>query len=137
MPFFPSPILKSFVGFDDLFEELNKISDQKLSNYPAYDILKKSEVEYIINIALAGFKIENLEIILLNDLLVIRGNKVNNQNNDIIHKGIANRSFEQKFKLDQLIEVKNATFKDGILSIFLFKKLPQNKDPVFIKINPV
>ena len=135
MSIFPPPLLKSFVGFDQLFEELSRVSEQKTSNYPAYDIYKKSENNYEINLAVAGFSINDIEIILLNDVLIIRGNKTNKENVSIIHKGIANRSFEQKFKLEQLIEVEDAHLKDGILSIKLLKKLPENKKPKIIKIS--
>ena len=135
MSIFPPPLLKSFVGFDQLFEELSRVSEQKTSNYPAYDIYKKSENNYEINLAVAGFSINDIEIILLNDVLIIRGNKTNKENISIIHKGIANRSFEQKFKLEQLIEVEDAHLKDGILSIKLLKKLPENKKPKIIKIS--
>ena len=131
---FSTPLLKSFVGFDQLFDELTRVSEQKLSNYPAYDILRKSEINYEINLALAGFAINEIEILLLNDVLVIKGNKDNKSNDGVIHKGIANRSFEQKFKLQQLIEVTSASLKDGILSIKLFKNKPQEKKPKVIKI---
>ena len=134
MSILPPPLLKSFVGFDQLFDELSRVSEQKSSNYPAYDIYKKSEINYEINLAVAGFSINDIEIILLNDVLIIRGNKTNKENVAIIHKGIANRSFEQKFKLEQLIEVEDAHLKDGILSIKLLKKLPENKKPIIIKI---
>ena len=75
------------------------------------------------------------EKLSVNDVLIIRGNKSNKENVDIIHKGIANRSFEQKFKLEQLIEVEDAHLKDGILSIKLIKNLPENKKPKIIKIS--
>ncbi len=135
MSILPTPLLKSFVGFDQLFEELSRVSEQKLSNYPAYDIYKKNESNYEINLAVAGFTINDLEIILSNDVLVIRGKKTNKDNVDFIHKGIANRSFEQRFKLEQLIEVEDALLKDGILSIKLVKNLPENKEPKIIKIS--
>ncbi len=135
MSILPTPLLKSFVGFDQLFEELSRVSEQKLSNYPAYDIYKKSEKNYEINLAVAGFAISDIEIILSNDVLIITGNKTNKENVDIIHKGIANRSFEQKFKLEQLIEVEGALLKDGILSIKLIKNAPEIKKPKKIQIS--
>tara|TARA_B100000965_G_C19495922_1_gene715220 strand:- start:319 stop:732 length:414 start_codon:yes stop_codon:yes gene_type:complete len=135
MSILPTPLLKSFVGFDQLFDELSRVSEQKLSNYPAYDIYKKSENNYEINLAVAGFTINDIEIILSNDVLIITGNKTNKENVDIIHKGIANRSFEQKFKLEQLIEVEGALLKDGILSIKLIKNAPEIKKPKKIHIS--
>jgi len=134
MSIFPPPLLKSFVGFDQLFEELSKVSQQKLSNYPAYDILKKSEVNYEITLAVAGFSNDELVIELLNDVLVIKGNKNNKTTGDIIHKGIASRSFEQKFKLQQHIEVEEAILKDGMLTIKLLRHIPEEKLPKIINI---
>ena len=135
MTLLPTPLLRSFVGFDQFFEELARVSEQKISNYPAYDILRTSEVNYEIKLAIAGFSLNELEIILLNDVLTIKGSKNTKQNHEIIHKGIAHRSFEQRFKLQQLIEVKEATLKDGILSIKLLKKPPKEKKPINIIIN--
>ena len=135
MTLLPTPLLKSFVGFDQLFEELAKVSEQKISNYPAYDILRTSEVSYEIKLAVAGFSLNELEIILLNDVLTIKGSKSIKQNHEIIHRGIAHRSFEQRFKLQQLIEVKDARLKDGILSIKLLKKPPKERKPINIIIN--
>ena len=68
-------------------------------------------------------------------MITIKGSKNTKQNHEIIHKGIAHRSFEQRFKLQQLIEVKEATLKDGILSIKLLKKPPKEKKPINIIIN--
>ena len=134
MTILPTPFLKSFVGFDQLFEELTRVSEKKLTNYPAFDIIRKSEFDYEIKLALAGFTIDELEVILLNDVLLIKGQKHKQYNKEIIHKGIANRSFEQRFKLQQLIEVKDATLKNGILSINLIKNQPVKKKPVIISI---
>ncbi len=134
MSILPPPLLKSFVGFDQLFEELRKVSQQKISNFPAYDILKKSDIKYEITLAVAGFSYRDLEIELLSDVLVIKGNKKNATIGDVIHKGIANRSFEQKFKLQQFIEVKEALLKDGMLIIKLVKLVPEEKVPKKIEI---
>ena len=134
MSIFPPPLLKSFVGFDQLFEELSQVSQQKSQNYPAFDILKKSEVNYEISLAVAGFSKNSLEIELLNDVLFIRGNKNNITDGDIIHKGIANRSFEQKFKLQQFIEVEEALLDHGMLTIKLIKNVPEEKLPRIIEI---
>ena len=126
MSFLPPPLLKSFVGFDELFDELSKISNQKTSTYPAYDICKYSEKNYEIKIAVAGFSIHELELTLNNDILIVRGNKLPpSEKKEIIHKGIATRSFEQKFKLEPYIEVLESDLKEGILTIKLLKNSPK------------
>ena len=122
MSILPTPFLKSFVGFDELFDELTKLSEQKPTSYPAYDIIKYNEQNYEIKMAIAGFSYEDLEIILENDFLSVRGKKtINEDSKEILHKGIATRSFEKKFTLGPLIEVLDAKLQDGILSIKLFK----------------
>ena len=126
MSILPTPFLKSFVGFDELFNKLTRLSEQKPNTYPAYDIIKYDDQNYEIKIAIAGFSHENLEIILENDFLSIRGNKtLNHDDKEILHKGIATRSFEKKFTLGPLIEVLEAKLKDGLLTIKLFKNLPK------------
>ena len=126
MSILPTPFLKSFVGFDELFDELTKLSEQKPNAYPAYDIIKYDEQNYEIKIAIAGFSHEDLEITLENDFLSIRGSKtLNDDNKEILHKGIATRSFEKKFTLGPLIEVLEAELKDGLLTIKLYKKQPR------------
>ena len=122
MSILPTPFLKSFVGFDELFDELSKLSEQKPNSYPAYDIIKYDEQNYEIKIAIAGFGKDELEVILDNDFLSVRGKKkIYEENKEILHKGIATRSFEKRFALGPSIEIVDAILKDGILSIKLFK----------------
>ena len=114
MSILPTPFLKSFVGFDELFDELSKLSEQKPNSYPAYDIIKCDDQNYEIKIAIAGFG--------QNDFLSVKGKKnMHDRTEEILHKGIATRSFEKRFTLGPTIEIVDAILKDGILSIKLFK----------------
>ena len=130
----PPLVFKSFIGFDKLFDEISRINQNKNSNYPAFDVIKIDEKNYEINLAVAGFNENEIEIISLQNILYIKGKKVQNNNQNIIHKGIALRPFEKKFNLDPLMEVTEAILSQGVLNIKLFKKEPDIIKPKRIEI---
>ena len=130
----PPLVFKSFIGFDELFDEISKINPNKNSNYPAFDVIKTDEKNYEINLAVAGFSENEIEIISLQNILYIKGKKVQNNSQNIIHKGIALRTFEKKFNLDPLMEVTEAILSQGLLNIKLFKKEPNIIKPKRIEI---
>ena len=130
----PPLVFKSFIGFDELFDEISKINANKNSNYPAFDVIKTDEKNYEINLAVAGFSESEIEIISLQNILYIKGKKVQNNSQNIIHKGIALRPFEKKFNLDPLMEVTEAILSQGLLNIKLFKREPEIIKPKRIEI---
>ena len=130
----PPLVFKSFIGFDELFDEISKINPDKNSNYPAFDVIKTDEKNYEINLAVAGFSESEIEIISLQNILYIKGKKVQNNSQNIIHKGIALRAFEKKFNLDPLMEVTEAILSQGLLNIKLFKREPEIIKPKRIEI---
>ena len=130
----PSLVFKSFIGFDELFNEISRINNNKDSNYPAFDVIKTDEKNYEINLAVAGFSENEIEIISLQNILYIKGKKVQNNSQNIIHKGIALRPFEKKFNLDPLMEVTEAILSQGMLNIKLFKREPEIIKPKRIEI---
>tara|TARA_Y100000813_G_scaffold27016_1_gene17163 strand:+ start:148 stop:567 length:420 start_codon:yes stop_codon:yes gene_type:complete len=130
----PPLVFKSFIGFDELFDEISRINHNQDSNYPAFDVIKTDEKNYEINLAVAGFSESEIEIISLQNILYIKGKKVQNNSQNIIHKGIALRPFEKKFNLDPLIEVTEAILSQGLLNIKLFKKEPDIIKPKRIEI---
>ena len=130
----PPLVFKSFIGFDELFDEISKINPNNNSNYPAFDVIKTDEKNYEINLAVAGFSENEIEIISLQNILYIKGKKVQNNSQNIIHKGIALRPFEKKFNLDPLMEVTEAILSQGLLNIKLFKKEPDIIKPKRIEI---
>ena len=133
----PPLVFKSFIGFDELFDEISKINPNNNSNYPAFDVIKTDEKNYEINLAVAGFSENEIEIILLQNILYIKGKKVQNNSQNIIHKGIALRTFEKKFNLDPLMEVTEAILSQGLLNIKLFKKEPNIIKPTRIEIKTI
>ena len=134
MTFFSTPLARQFVGFDSLFEELNALADRKEPNYPAYNIAKDDEEHYRIEIALAGFSQDDINIQTEKGILTIEANKGEDSGN-YIHQGIAKRAFSKMFRLAEYMKVEDAQFTDGILTVFLHKEVPDADRPKKIGIN--
>jgi molecular chaperone IbpA len=132
MTILPTLALRSFVGFDNLFNELETMSTQKQNSFPAHDIIRISEDEYEITIAVAGFNNKDISIDVHDGVLSIKGNigtDVEDKNIQYLYKGIAKRSFEQKFRLEQYVDVKDATLSNGLLTISLIREIPEERKP--------
>ena len=106
MNFVTNPIMKSFVGFDNLFDEFERLSTYKEQSYPAYNIEKISESDYKISLALAGFSEKDITAEVKDGVLSIKASLNNSVNGaSFIHRGIAERSFSRQFRLADNIEV--------------------------------
>jgi len=135
--------LKPFsVGFDSIFEEFDRVLDSTErynSNYPPYNICKLNDNDYKIEVALAGYSRDDIEIELKDNTLTVRNKTkekvVNNESNGVIHKGISTRQFERSFTISEDIKVKNADLKNGLLRIDLERIVPEEKKPRLIDIN--
>ena len=129
------------VGFDSIFEEFDRMlesTERYSSNYPPYNIHKLNDNNYKIEIALAGYSKDDIELELKDNTLTVR-NKVkekviNEDTNGVIHKGIATRQFERSFTISEDIKVKNAELKNGLLNIDLERIIPEEKKPRLIDI---
>ena len=106
------------------------------SGYPPYNIRKINEAQYVIEIALAGFSKEDIEVEVTEGNLTIRSKeeKETDEDESFVHKGIAKRSFLRSFTLSDDIIVKGADLKDGMLIINLEKVIPDEKKPRLIQI---
>ena len=136
MSFITSSLIKSFVGFDALFDEINKVSELKEQNYPAYNLEKLELDKFKITIAVAGFSIDQLSVEVMGSLLIVKTESEKNfQEIEYIHKGIAQRPFIKKFRLESNLQVTLAELKEGMLSIYLNRVIPEESKPVKIKIN--
>ena len=129
MSFLSSPYMSSFVGFESLFDEIERMSSMKQSTYPAYDIKKLSNNNFIIVLALAGFSTNDLIIEATSSELVVFGSGDKNGQHEYIHKGIAKRAFTKTFRLADNVRIDGAEFKDGLLSIYLYKEEPKKETP--------
>ena len=130
-------ITKFGIGFDNMFDELMRINSQQSLNYPPYNIVKQTEDTFYIEVATAGFREGEIEINLDNRLLTIKGRNVRNENasHEYLHRGISSRDFEREFTLAEHVEVVNASQQDGILTIYLERRVPEEKKPKAIVIN--
>jgi len=127
-----------YVGSEELLDRLNRIHDGALKspNYPPYNIKKTGETTYQIELALAGFRKEDIDIELKEQLLSISGNNEDIAE-DYIHKGIANRSFNRVFTLSDDIVVNNADLVNGMLIVYMERIIPEHKKPRKISLNSI
>ena len=124
------------VGFDSIFDRFFDMDTTRDSGYPPYNIRKINEAQYVIEIALAGFSKDDIEVELTEGNLAVRSKKEEETNGDdsFVHKGIAKRSFLRCWTLSDDIIVKGADLKDGLLIIDLEKVIPDAKKPRLIQI---
>ena len=123
-----SPYRRSTVGFDHLFDYLERASRaEQTDNYPPYDIEKLSDDRYRITLAVAGFSAGDIDITARQNLLVVTGRKADNKSRDgsFLHMGIATRAFERRFELADFVRVEAADMKDGLLSLDLVREIPE------------
>lgn len=134
-----TPLLRNSIGFDrfnDLFEAaFNANGASESGTYPPYNIEKRSDNKYRITMAVAGFKPEELDVIVHDAELTISG-QVQSQDEDTeyLHKGIATRAFQRKFSLTDYMKVKEANIADGLLQIDLEREVPEERKPRAIEI---
>ena len=123
MAFIQNKFLKYYIGYNDFFDEIDKVSSIQNKSNLAFDIIKYDYHNYEIHVALAGIEPDQIKINTVNDYLVLDiKNKALSVNKDIIHKGIQNNSTKQVFRLEQNILVDEAELTNGILKIKLYKK---------------
>ena len=126
MAFIQNKFLKYYIGYNDFFDEIEKISSVKSTSNLAFDILKYDENKYEINVALAGIAPDQITIDTVNDFLILDvRQKPLSSNQDIIHKGIQNNTIKKLFRLEQNIQVDEAELTNGILKVKLHKKVVQ------------
>ena len=129
---------KLYIGFDEQFNKLAKIHDdltKNIPNYPPYNIKKTGDNTYVIEVAVAGFAKQDIEIDLTDGKMVIKGNVENEEQEDnFLFKGIAARPFTRTFVLNDQVEVKDAEMFNGMLKVFLERIIPEHKKPKKIEV---
>jgi len=123
------------IGFDKLFDTMHRLnSTPQASGYPPYNIIKDGD-KYTVELAVAGFKRDEIEIELREDTLFIKGSKDKTEDKtQYVHKGIGTRSFQRSFTLSDDVLVRGADMSDGILYIALERVIPEEKKPRKIEI---
>ena len=127
---------KVFVGFDNTYNRLAKIHDdvtKSIPNYPPYNIRKVEDNKYVIELAVAGFSTQDIEITLEENKLIISG-KAQDDSDNFLFKGIANRAFTRSFAIDDNIEINDAAMLNGMLRIALERIIPEHKKPKKIEV---
>ena len=134
-----SPLWRSSIGFDRVFELLN--SNSRLldaqGDWPPYDITRTGQDTYRITLALAGFSPDEISITARQNLLTVSGQKADMPDHEYLHQGIAARSFEQEFGLEDHVEIEGASFQNGLLQIELIRRIPEAMKPRRIAIGQV
>ena len=131
-----SALYPSFVGFDNIFNELERLVEgtQPAPSFPPHNILKVNDTNYVVELAVAGFGKDEIDIQLEDGNLIIKGEKKDKEGLEYVYRGIATRAFTKKIRLMETIEVHGAEFKDGILRIGLENIIPDHKKPRKIQI---
>ena len=126
----------TYVGFDRLFDEMLKLQSRGKSvpQYPPYNLIKDGET-YTIEMAMAGLTDKDIDIVLEERVLTISYDKTEETRENLVHQGLAQRSFKKSFNLADDIEIKKATLKNGLLSVVMERVIPDEKKPVKIKIS--
>ena len=131
------------VGFDNIFDHFERMFDGDVMNipqinYPPYNIVKTGENTYDIELALAGFSKNDIDVEYSDNVLTVKSIKkaenVQEGNNGMLHQGISKRLFSKSFTVSDDVEVKGAELKDGLLKISLERIIPESKKPRTIKI---
>ena len=131
------------VGFDSMFDNFERMFEDDFfntsSSYPAYDIVKKGNNIYDVEVALAGFNKKDIKVEYADGQLSIESiknqtSKEKDENGNVIHKGIAKRYFKKSFSIEDNCEIKGAELKDGLLKVSLERIIPEAQKPKVIEI---
>ena len=125
----------AFLGFDHLFDELERVTNHAKDSYPPHNVVKYDDMKYIIQLAIAGFRQEDIDIELKDHVLSIKGDRADNRDQEqYVHKGISDRKFFKSFRLSEYAEVSGAEMNDGILTVSIEVVLPEKMRPQKISI---
>ena len=131
-----SPLWRSTIGFDHLADLVDASLRQATDdNYPPYNIERSSEDHYRITLALAGFAPEDVTVTAEQNTLTVEGKTAAKEQREYLYQGIAARPFRRIYNLADYVQVKAATFKDGLLTIDLAREVPEAMKPRRIAIN--
>ncbi len=130
-----SPLWRSTIGFDRLFDLAEMAQRAGEDNYPPYNIERLSEDRYQISLAVAGFAPENITITAEQNVVTIEGSRPDTTERNFLHRGISTRNFKRHFNLADYVQVKSAAFENGLLTIDLVREIPEAMKPRTIAIN--
>ena len=122
------------VGFDRMFDNLSRYVDNNTTStgFPPYNIRKEGDYNYVIEMALAGFGKDDIEVEVADGTLSVRSVKENSEDDSTLYRGISSRRFERKFTMADDIVVNGARLENGMLSLELERVVPEEKKPRLI-----
>lgn len=133
-----SPLYRSTVGFDRLFNLLDSVGRvESVPSYPPYNIERLDENAYRVTVAVAGFSADDLSVEVRDNTLTISGEQskdAESQEDNVLYRGIAGRNFERRFELADHVVVRGANLENGLLSIDLVREVPEELKPRRIQI---
>ena len=118
-----------FIGFDRVLNRMHQQTPGQSNNYPPYNIVKVDEDNYAIELAVAGFFDNEIDIEVKDGILYVEGKKGDHDEGEYLHKGISARAFRRSFTLSDTIVVRGADLSQGILTIDLENVIPEEKKP--------
>jgi molecular chaperone IbpA len=130
-----TPLWRSTIGFDRLFDLVETAQRAGEDNYPPYNIERLGEDRYQISLAVAGFAADEIAVTAEQNTVTIEGCKAEKGQREYLYQGISARPFKRQFSLADHVQVKSASFEDGLLRIELFREVPEAMKPRSIPIN--
>lgn len=132
-----SPLSRSTIGFDRLFDLLDQAAQSESGGgYPPYNIERSGENHYRVTLAVAGFAEKDLNVELRDGVLTVTGKRDDEEKGEgVLYRGIAGRAFERRFQLAEHVEVRGAKLENGLLHLDLEQIVPEEKKPRRIAIN--
>ena len=130
------PLFHQTLGFENFIRDVEKILDNEVnpSKFPPHNIIKADDNKYVVELAVAGFAKDEIDIQVQEGNLTIKGDKKDRDESNYLHRGIGGRSFTKVITIADTIEVKGAEIKDGILRVGLENVIPEHKKPRKIEI---
>jgi|TARA_B110000211_G_scaffold231151_1_gene292189 molecular chaperone IbpA len=123
----------AYIGFDHLFKELDHVTKHAHDHYPPHNIIVTGPDDYLIELAVAGFSKEGIDIVMHERTLTITGEHVK-KGREYVHRGISTKKFKRTFRLSEHVHVHGADIVDGILAISLKVIVPEDQRPRKINI---
>lgn len=130
-----TPLWRSTIGFDRLFNVLDDVQRTAEESFPPYNIERLDENRFQISVALAGFTPDEVTLTAEQNVLTLEGKKAEKKERTFLHRGISTRNFKRQFTLADHVEVKGARFEDGLLLVELQREIPEAMKPRRIAIN--
>ena len=130
-----SPLFRSIIGFDRLFDLVETAQRAAEETYPPYNIERLAENRYQISLAIAGFSPDEVSVTAEQNVVTIEGSKAERAEGEFLYRGISTRHFKRQFSLADYVQVKGATFDNGLLKIELVREIPEAMKPRRIAIN--